>query len=218
MRRSSLALPCLALVAVLFTACRKDEIVTYRLVKDPAPAAAPAASPGTPSSAPMAPATPADDKAAMANTAVTTASGPGLAWDAPANWTAGPERPMRKATFLIASESGAPGAELAITAFPGDVGGNLANVNRWRQQLSLAPISEAELRNSLQHLDVGALHVDVIKLVGPATPPAAPQGVLGALVPYQGSTWFFKLTGTDAVVTREQPAFLAFLRTLRPAN
>lgn len=216
MYRPSFASLPLALLCVLFAGCRKNEIVTYRLVKDPAPASSSAAP--SPTTMPAASANAAADKANMANTAVTTASGPGLAWDAPASWSAGPERPMRKATFLIASEAGAPGAELAITAFPGDVGGNLANVNRWRQQLSLSLITEAELRGALQHLDVGALHVDLIKLVGPATPPAAPQSVLGALVPYAGSTWFFKLTGTDAIVAREQPAFLAFLRTLRPAN
>jgi hypothetical protein len=204
------ALASLALLSVCLTGCRKDEIVTYRLVKDPAPAASPAAA-TTP-----APATPGLDTSdrTMANTAVATASGPGLAWDAPASWTAGPERPMRKATFLIGS--GSPQTELAITAFPGDVGGNLANVNRWRQQLSLAPISEAELGASLKHMDVGPLHIDYIEIAGAGTPPAS--RVLGALVPYAGSTWFFKLTGPADTVAREQPAFLAFLRTLRPAG
>lgn len=202
----------LAVLSVCFSGCRKDEIVTYRLVKDsaPAPAAAPA---NTGPAAPFAPG-PADANATMANTAVTTASGPGLTWDAPASWTAGPERPMRKATFLIGS--GSPQTELAITAFPGDVGGNLANVNRWRQQLSLAPITEAELGSALQHIDVGALHVDFIELTGPGTPPST--RLLGALVPYSGSTWFFKLTGPADAVAREQAAFIAFLRTLRPAN
>lgn len=152
----------------------------------------------------------------MRNTAVNTASGPSLAWELPAGWTTGPERPMRKATFLIPGENGAPGAELAVTAFPGDVGGNLANVNRWRQQLSLAPIGQSELGSALQHIDVGALHVDVVELVGAATPPATPQRVLGAIVPYSGATWFFKLTGPDALVSREKDKFIAFLRTLRP--
>ena len=154
----------------------------------------------------------------MANTRVDTASGPALAWEVPAGWSAGPERPMRKATLLIPGEAGAPGAELSVTAFPGDVGGNLANVNRWRQQLSLPPIGEAELGSALQHLDVGALHVDFVELVGPAKPPASPQSVLGAIVPYAGATWFFKLTGPDALVARERDAFLAFVRSLRPAG
>ncbi len=204
----------LALLSVCFTGCRKDEIVTYRLVKDPAPA--PAASPAA-AATPAPPASGLDTSdRTMANTAVATASGPGLAWDAPASWTAGPERPMRKATFLMPGADGAPGAELAVTAFPGDVGGNLANINRWRQQLSLAPISETELGATLKHIDVGPLHVDYIEIAGAGTPPAT--RLLGALVPYAGSTWFFKLTGPADAVAREQAAFLAFLRTLRPAG
>ena len=151
----------------------------------------------------------------MANTAVTTASGPGLGWTAPAAWTAGPELPMRKATLLISGDSGA-NAELAITAFPGDVGGNLANVNRWRQQLGTPPISEAELGTALQHMHVGVLHVDVVELIGSGMPPA--QRVLGAIVPYSGSTWFFKMTGPDDLVAREKSAFLAFVQTIRPQN
>ncbi len=208
MRRPILPALLCVLGALSFTACRKDEIVTYRVAKDPAPAAAPAADPAATSA-------PGGAQATMANTAVTTASGPGLAWTAPAAWTAGPERPMRKATLLIPGEAGAT-AELAITAFPGDVGGNLANVNRWRQQLSLPPIGEAELGGALEHLHVGDLHIDVVELVGPGSPPA--QRVLGAIVPYAGATWFFKVTGPDALVAREKAAVLAFLQTIRPQN
>jgi hypothetical protein len=214
------ALSCLVAAAAL-SACRKEEIVTYRVVKDhgATPAAAPAtAQPASPAlAAPAAPtpgATPAQtDMANMANTAVTTASGPGLAWTVPAGWSAGPERAMRKATLLIPGEAGAPGAELAITAFPGDVGGNLANVNRWRQQLALAPIGEAELRGALQHLDIGSLHVDVVELIGTGSPA---QRVLGAIVPHAGATWFFKLTGPDALVAAQKESFLAFIKTVRP--
>ena len=221
-------LACL-LAALSLAACRKAEIVTYRVVKDhgaesagsttgpaaPGSASAPSTSPapaaGAPASGPGAANDPQAAMAAMANTAVTTASGPGLVWTAPADWSAGPDRPMRKATLLIPGEAGGPGAELAITAFPGDVGGNLANVNRWRQQLSLPPIGEAELGGALQHMDVGALHLDVVELVG-----GNGQRVLGAIVPHAGATWFFKVTGPDALVAANKDAFLAFLRTVRP--
>ena len=154
----------------------------------------------------------------MANTRVDTASGPSLVWEMPSGWNAGPERPMRKATLLIPGEGGGPGAEVAVTAFPRDVGGKFANVNRWRQQLGLPPIGESELDGALQHLDVGALHVDLVDITGPSKPPAATQRVLGAIVPYSGATWFFKLTGPDALVAREKDKFVAFLRTLRPAG
>ena len=213
MRRPLLPALACALGALSLAACRKDEIVTYRVIQDPVPAARPAPAAATQAGTMPGTAGPLSPQATMANTAVTTADGPGLAWTAPAGWTAGPERPMRKATLLIPGEGGGAGAELSITAFPGDVGGNLANVNRWRQQVSLPPITQAELGTALQPLDLGALHADVVELVGPAAPA---QRVLGAIVPHAGATWFFKLTGPDALVAREKPAFLAFLQTIRP--
>ncbi len=209
MRRTSNTVLAGMLCLIVLAGCRRDEIRTYAVKKEPAVAtsnasAAPAT--GTASTA----------DAAMRNTAVDTATGPALAWTAPEGWRAGPERPMRKATLLVPGADGAAGGELAVTAFPGDVGGNLANVNRWRKQLELPPIGEAELGAALQHLDVGSLHVDVVELAGPGG--ASAQRVLGAIVPYAGATWFIKLTGPDALVTRERERFLGFVRSLRPAS
>lgn len=221
-----LARPALALVALtLLAGCGRDEVRTYSVAKEksaPAPASAlpaghPPVGPALSGAAPSGMAADAASAdAAMRNTAVTTASGPGLVWTAPAGWSAGPEKPMRKATLLVPSADGGPGAELAVTAFPGDVGGNLANVNRWRQQLGLPPISQAELGGALQHLHVGQLHVDVAELVAPGSPPA--KRVIGAIVPHVGATWFFKLEGPDALVAATRPAFLEFLNTLRPGS
>ena len=216
MRRLPLPALACALGALSLAACRKDEIVTYRVIHESAPAAQPPLPAATQAGTMPGIAGPLSPQATMAGTAVTTADGPGLAWTVPSGWTAGPERPMRKATLLIPGEGGGPGAELSITAFPGDVGGNLANVNRWRQQLSLPPITQAELGSALQPLELGGLHVDLVELVGPGSPPA--QRVLGAIVPHAGATWFFKLTGPDAVVAREKPAFLTFLQSVHPQS
>lgn len=209
MRRPSKSVLAGLCCLIALAGCRRDEIRTYAVKKEPASATA-----NTPASTAPSPAATAD--AAMRNTAVDTATGPALAWTAPEGWQAGPERPMRKATLLVPGVEGSAGGELAVTAFPGDVGGNLANVNRWRQQLALPPIGESELGAALQHLDVGSLHVDVVELVGPGG--ASAQRVLGAIVPYAGATWFFKLTGPDALVARERERFLGFVRSIRPAS
>jgi hypothetical protein len=216
-------LPALAALLTLF-GCRDAQIATYRVPKEtPPPASANAASAdphaglgippvaASPSSRPA----PAD----MAATPVTTAAGGGLAWTAPAHWQSRPASAMRKATFVIPGASAGEQAELAVTAFPGDVGGNLANVNRWRTQLQLPPIAASELGSALSHVDVGDLHIDVAELLGPVPADGKPrQRVLGAIVPFNGATWFFKLTGPDLLVSGEKTAFLAFLRTLQPAR
>ncbi len=144
----------------------------------------------------------------MSGMAVAKAEGGGLTWTAPPQWQSKPASGMRKATFVMGE-----GSELAVTAFPGDVGGELANVNRWRGQLQVAPISEAELAGALTRLESGGLRIAVADIAGGT--PNKPVRMLGAMVPSDGATWFFKLTGPDAVVAKAKPAFLAFLQTLQ---
>jgi hypothetical protein len=212
----------LAASTTLLLACRKPTIESYRVPKESEPQAATksphgAAAPAAPTQG--APVTPPPGAAAppgaMASTPVATASGPGLTWTPPANWSAKQgASAMRKATYTIKTE-GIPGeAELAITAFPGDVGGELANVNRWRGQMSLPPISEADLGSALTRIEKNGLKISVLDVVGTG---ANAQRMLGAMVPHAGSTWFFKLLGPDAVVAKAKPEFMAFLETVKPA-
>ena len=149
----------------------------------------------------------------MAGTAVPTAAGADLKWTAPANWQLAPAAAMRKATYTIAGDAGAK-AELSITAFPGDVGGELANLNRWRGQspYNLPPVTAAEAATALTRFAAGGLKIAVADL---STLPPAPQRLLGAIVPVGGDTWFFKLTGPAALLDKEKPAFLDFLKSLK---
>ena len=119
---------------------------------------------------------------------------------------------MRKGSYAIVGTDGAE-ADLSITAFPGDVGGNLANVNRWRGQLELPPLTESELEPVMNHLHVADLHADVVEFANPKA--AKPQRMIGAIIPHEGATWFFKLTGPDALVSQNKEAFLAFLNTIK---
>lgn len=203
-------LPARVLLLVLplaLGACRDSSVTSYRIPKEPEPAM-PAGHAHTGSAAP-APAA----GGSMADTAVATASGPGLAWTAPAHWESKPGSAMRKGSYAIPGEGGVA-ADFAITAFPGDVGGEVANVNRWRGQIQLPPVSEQEVAASIQRLEHNGLAMGMVDLVSTG---AAPTRVLGAWVPHEDSTWFFKITGPDGLVAREKPAFLEFLKTVRPA-
>jgi hypothetical protein len=170
------------------------------------PGASPAATVATPAGAPAPTASvPPPPDALAASAAI-----PNLRWEAPAHWQAKPATALRKGTYTLPDASGAS-AELAITAFPGAVGGELANLNRWRAQLQLPPIGEAALGGAVTRLTVHGLPVAVVEFAGG---PGGSQRLLGAIVPHDGATWFFKLTGPDALVAAEKPAFLAFLQTL----
>lgn len=204
----------LALAAVL-ASCSKPAVETYRVPKDTTAqaAATKAASPhpAMPATA-SAPATPAAGDAAMASTPVATAGGPGLTWTAPAHWKAKPGSAMRKGSYAISGEGGE--ADLAITAFPGDVGGELANLNRWRGQIQLPAVTLAELEATRQRLERNNLQMSVVDIVGTG---ATAQRILGASIPYGGATWFVKLMGPDSLVAKEKAAFMAFLDTVKPA-
>jgi hypothetical protein len=164
-------------------------------------------------SAPRSDASPVVAAAAPDMTAmpIAKADGPGLKWTAPAHWQEKPATAMRKATYIVPGAGGAS-AELAVTAFPGDVGGELANVNRWRGQLQLPPLVADGLPAAVSRIPINDLTITLVDLTG--GPAENPQRLLGAIVPHGGSTWFFKLTGPAALVTAEQPAFRAFLQTL----
>ena len=57
----------------------------------------------------------------------------GVTYQTPESWTEYPPSSIRKANFKINNTSGT--AEVSVTVFPGDVGGALVNINRWRQQI-----------------------------------------------------------------------------------
>ncbi len=206
------------LTLLLLGGCRDHEITAYRAPKDPVAAApAPVASSANTNDLPRGhppvggAAQPAPGGDTMANTAVPT-GGDSLVWTAPAAWAVKPSGPMRKGSYAVKG-NGAE-ADLSITAFPGDTGGLLANLNRWRGQVSLPPLAEAQLGASVEHRDLGSLHADIVDFAGTAN--GAPTRLLGAVVPVNGETWFFKLMGPDALVAQEKAAFLEFLRTVRP--
>lgn len=184
---------------------REAFLAMIRSIKPAAPAPAPA-----PAAAPAPVATAPNDMAAMANTAVRTADGPGLRWTAPAGWQSEPASAMRKATYRVTGANGAT-AELAVTAFPGDVGGELANINRWRNQLGLAPISAAELTPAVTRLAVNRLEVSVVDFTNNANPATR---LLGAIVPVGDATWFFKFTGPPELLEAEKAAFFALVQSL----
>ena len=148
----------------------------------------------------------------MMNTPVPTVTGDGLVWTAPPDWKLQPAAPMRKASYAVSGPEGS--ADLSVTAFPGDVGGELANINRWRGQVGYSPLTADTLDQSVDRSEINGLHVAVVDL----TDAQKPKGTLGAIVPYGGGVWFFKLTGPTALVSRQKAAFLAFLKTVKVAQ
>lgn len=134
--------------------------------------------------------------------------GRNLAWELPAGWKVDPQpRQMRWATLIAGPD--AP-VEVAITRFPGDVGGALRNVNRWRSQIGLGPIREDEVPALVSKVEKARLPVSVVDLVGPQ----GKQRLVVAMVQGQGELWFVKLQGAGDQVETHIATFHQLLCSL----
>lgn len=148
----------------------------------------------------------------MATTSAPVETNPALPqWQPPPDWQSQPPGQMVLASFTAGDEAGGKVA-VNISMFPGDVGGLLANVNRWRAQVGLGGIGEAELAGSLTPLENDARLVDV---TGTDLSDGEPKRLVGAIVPRPGQTWFYKLTGREKAVGRQKEAFIKFVQTVR---
>lgn len=206
---------------ILLAGCKDREVVSYRAPRDSAPPQAERPKMGMPGAAkgqmpeghpPIGGAPGADGMAAGGLPAGSVSKNNALVWTAPANWQERAPGSIRKGSYTVPGEGDAKG-DLSITAFPGDTGGLHANVNRWRGQIGLAPIGDADVEKSIEHLESNGLHMEFVEMVGTSGNP--PMRLLGAIVPYQGETWFFKLTGPDPLVASQREAFRTFLSTVK---
>lgn len=128
-------------------------------------------------------------------------------WTLPEGWQRLPDRPMRAAT--LAAGEGDAAVELSVTSFPGDVGGLANNVNRWRRQLGLPPQDEETILGGVSVITANGLSLQLVELAHNGT------AMRVAILPHEGNTWFFKMTGSEAAILAEQERFEAFVRTIR---
>lgn len=187
---------CLTLTfAITAAGCEREQIRAYR-----APKTAPAAPMSTaPGAGPAAPAS----NSAQSNAA---AAGNAVTWTLPPAWKEVPTtQQMRLATF------DASGVEVSVAAFPGDVGGPLANINRWRNQIGLAPITDAELPSLLTTTRENGVEVSLVTMTG-----STGQVLLAAsILPGDDKTWFVKATSEPAKIDAIRESFIAFSKSFR---
>ena len=129
-------------------------------------------------------------------------------WKIPANWQEKTPGPMVTAAYTVTDAQGQ--ADVSISKFPGPVGNLSANVNRWRGQLGLQPLDDAEAEKSAEMVEInGKKNAYMVDLKGAGARAGKRMVALG--VPRDGDTWFYKLIGDEAVVTTEKDPFLKFV-------
>lgn len=162
----------------------------------------------------LAPAAPAMLASAPPAPARGTGSAPALPhWQVPADWRPGDgANPFRVAAFL-AGPTEAP-VDIPVTVFPGDVGGMVANINRWRGQVGLAPLDDAAARASATRLAPAGYEGYWVRLDGPQGSMVA----VGLHEPAMARTWFVRATGPASAVDAVTSGVLDFAGSFRPAG
>jgi hypothetical protein len=120
----------------------------------------------------------------------------------------------RPAVFLVRDREHL--AEVSVVPLAGQGGGAKANVNRWRQQLGLEPLDDAQIQKNLRKLEVADGQAPYVDLIG--RNPTGPQRILGAWIVHGGRTWFIKMMGSPELVGKQQAAFEAFVQSMRFAD
>ncbi len=127
-------------------------------------------------------------------------------WQVPAQWKQLPAGEMQAARFALPERGGAK-AEVFVSVFGSDTGGTLANVNRWRRELGLRDADGASLPQMVATLDPTQPEARLIDLTNNT------RRLVAAIVPRDGTFWFYKLRGDAAAVTPERDAFVAFVKS-----
>ena len=138
-------------------------------------------------------------------------------WQVPAGWEAGPLTQFLVAKFIIGG-AGDARAEVNVSSLAGDGGGLPSNVNRWRQQLGVAPASEGELAK-LPGIDVPGGKATLVDITGTNPRTGKPGRLVGLILPLGGQTWFYKLMGDAATVAAQKDALITLVKSAKyPGN
>jgi hypothetical protein len=168
-----------------------DGTNTYTVPKErPAPAQPAAESPGA--------------DAAMPPSDIPVSSG-GITWTTPPTWQELAPTSFRLGNFVVPGKNGAR-AETAIFSFPGSVGTELDNVNRWRNELTLPPVDADKIVS--EPITIDSMEGRLYEITGPAS------NTVVASLPRNGATWFFKMRGDKDTVAAARPVFLKFLQSV----
>jgi hypothetical protein len=125
-------------------------------------------------------------------------------WKVPASWRELPPGQMQTAKFALADN-----AEVTVAVFPGEVGGLLANVNRWREQLGHPPVDTAELPRVTVRLDAGGTEATLVDI----TAENNQRRMIAVVLPRGKETWFFKLLGDEPAVAGAKDMFVNFVKS-----
>jgi hypothetical protein len=133
---------------------------------------------------------------------------PEIKFTLPKGWKQTPPGQFQISRFVVGDEKDP--VEISISSAGGDLG---ANINRWRGQVGLEPISEQELASALTPTQVFGEKAGQIEIVGP--PGEKQQAIIGVIAPSGRTNWFIKLKGPVKPALEQKQNFEAFVKSLK---
>jgi hypothetical protein len=103
--------------------------------------------------------------------------------------------------------------EATVTVTPAG-GSKLENLNRWRGQLKLPELSQAEMDLQTRKIDVLGVKADYVDFANPQLAKGRNR-FLGVLLPYEKQTWVLKMAGPDELVGEQKQAFETFVKSIK---
>jgi hypothetical protein len=139
-----------------------------------------------------------------------TPDGGGVAWTLPKGWSENRGGGGMRYATLAAPVQGS--VDVSVTVLAGDAGGELANVNRWRNQIGLPPIDEATLARARKPV---ASKLGPVSLYDFTSDAAPRRRVVAGWTQVAGNTWFVKMSGDEGPVGAARPDFVRIVESLR---
>ena len=136
---------------------------------------------------------------------------PKLKYTLPDGWQEKNLTQLRVASFAV-SENG-KSADVSVIPL-GTSSDDTANVNRWRGQVGLPALDESGLKTAAEAVSVGTLPAALYDLAGTSPGNGDAKRILGTILHTEDTVWYFKMMGDDALVEKNKPAFIAFLKSV----
>lgn len=129
-------------------------------------------------------------------------------YEKPADWKLAPNDTFSALAFSI--EQGNQSARFTASSLAAAAGAFEPNVNRWRGQVGLPALGEAELDRNAQPIEVGGVAGKAVELIG-----SDGKSMLGAIVIRDNEAWFFKVIGSTELVVSQKASFNSLLKSIK---
>ena len=131
-----------------------------------------------------------------------------LAWNVPSTWQEEPGNAMRLVTFRL--QANLQEIDCSIVSLGGMAGGLEANITRWLGQIGMH-VSPEELQAFLQASPYRVYDFTQLQKGSKSATPS----MIAAMLMFNGSTVFVKMTGSIEAIGRNKKEFLSLVKSVR---